>query len=485
MKFKTFLSIFFIAAVITSCTKDFEELDRPKTTSGLTDPKALFTRSLVTGSGLSYTLWQYQHQISGSSWAQHWANINPDFRWDNYEPTPGNTQWDYMYARTHFAPLNLNYHVMNIARELENPIMESVARIWNVYMFHFVTDTYGDIPYFRAFRDQRPVFDAQELIYNHMLEELSDAIETIRENENKGLPGFSEADVLYQGNLDKWIAFANSLTLRLALRVSNVSDVNDIISSIDPAQTISLVENNAQIYPDPGGPTDYVKNPMGYVHGWNEVRLSQTMFDILDGYNDPRLQVFANTNAHGEYVGLQNGQHPDSLRLNYNSVYRPDYCNIGEFFIRDDTPIYLLTAAETFFLKAEAAHRFNFSGNVQDYYEEGIRASMRQFEIDEETISEYLVGPAAFDTENALEQIYTQRWIALYPNGAEAWAMVRRTGHPQMQPLVYHWPGNDEMPRRKPYPINERRYNQDNYQAAVDRMGGDSQYTRIWWDGGN
>ncbi len=488
MKIKAIYIILSLFIVLGACTKDFEELDSPKTTSDLTDPGTLFTRSLVTGSGLSYSVWQYMHQIGGSSWAQHWANINYEFRWDNYEPTPGNRKWDHFYARAHFAPLNFNHHVRLIARELENPIMEAQSHIWDVYMYQFLTDTYGDIPYTEAFLEQRPAFDSQEYIYTDMLQRLEDAIETIEENRGLGLPGFGQADVLYQGDLDRWITFANSMILRIAMRASNVAAVDlteHYLSSLDIDNTITENQEMALMYPDPGGPTDHVKNPINYVHGWNEVRLSKTMFDILQENNDPRLEVFASPNAHGEYAGLQNGQHPDSLETMYTTVYRPDYSNIGEFFTREDTPIYLFTSAETYFLKAEAAQRGFISGNAQEYYEEGIRASMHQFGLSEQQVSEYLQGPAAFDEANALEQIYTQKWIALYPNGAEAWAEVRRTGYPEMQPLAYYWPGNEEIPRRKPYPINERRYNSENYQQAVDRMGGDDQYTRVWWDGGN
>jgi hypothetical protein len=487
--FHSVIVISFLAILLSACTKDFEEYAKPTTTAEQIDPKYLFTRSLVTGSGISVGVWQYIHQIGGSYWAQHFANIQPNFRWDNYEPTPGNTKWDWYYAREHFAPLFLNYQVIKLSRELENPIKEGVARIWNVYMFQFLTDTYGDLPYFEAFQSIRPAFDSQQAVYTDMLKELEEAVQQVKTYQNAGYEGYAEADVFFDGDLNKWIRFGNSLILRLALRVSNVAQANltqPYLQRLNLAETMQGNADLVRILPDPNGPTYHVKNPIAFVFGWNEVRMSKTMFDILTGLNDPRMQVMFNPNSSGQYVGLQNGQNPDSLSLRYNSYYRPQFCNIGNFFIQDNTPLFLFTYAEACFLKAEAAQKGFIAGSAQDFYEQGIRASMQQLGITEEAeIQAYLSGPAAFNPGSALEQIYTQRWIALFPNGAEAWALVRQTGVPQMGPLVFYYPGNEQMPRRKPYPVNERRYNAANYDAAVARMGGDSQYTRVWWDGGN
>lgn len=487
--FQSVIVISSMALLMSACTKDFEEYAKPTTTAEQIDPKYLFTRSLVTGSGISVGIWQYSHQISGSYWAQHFANIQPNFRWDNYEPTPGNTKWDWYYAREHFAPLLLNYHVIRLSRELDNPIKEAVARIWNVYMFQFLTDTYGDIPYSQAFLSIKPVFDRQQDIYADMLKELEEAIQQIKTYQTAGFEGYGEADVLYNGDLNKWIRFGNTLILRLALRVSNVAIAElsqPYLQRLNVSETMQNNADMARMRPDPNGPTYHVKNPIAYVFGWNEVRMSKTMFDILTGLNDPRMQVMFNPNADGIYVGLQNGQHPDSLSLRYTSFYRPKFCNIGNFFIQDDTPLFMLTFAEASFLKAEAAQKGYISGSAQQFYEQGIRASFNLLGLTEESlIQDYLSGPAAFNPANALNQIYTQRWITLYPNGAEAWALVRQTGVPQMMPLLFNYPGNEQMPRRKPYPFNERRYNTENYDAAVARMGGDSQYTRVWWDGGN
>lgn len=474
-----------------ACTKEFEEYDRPKTAANQIDPDVLFTRSLVTGSAVSAVLWQHLHQISGSVYAQHWANIQmgSTFTADNYEPVPANTVWDWFFAQANFAPLHYNFHVMKLSREIQNPIKEACARIWNAYMVQQLTDMYGDMPYFEAFVSLKPRFDSQKDIYLHLLKDLSEAVLQIKENQGKGFPGYGKADVLYQGDLNKWVRFGNTLILRIALRASNtpefISEIRPYLQNLNLAETIESNQHNAQIIPDPNGPTYHVKNPMAFVAGWDEVRLSKTLYDHLITLNDPRLAVFARPNENGLFVGLPNGQPHDSISLKRSTYYIPNYCNIGSFFTRDVTPMYLLTAADAALMKAEAAQKGFIAGSAEQFYNDAIRASLTQFGItDQGIIDDYLAGPARFVAAQALNQIYTQRWIALYPNGHEAWSLVRQTGVPQMAKPVYTYPGNSDMPRRRPYPVNERRYNTANYDAAVNRMGGDSQYTRIWWDGG-
>jgi hypothetical protein len=478
--------------VFSGCTKNFEELDRPKTTSETIDPNALFTRSIVTGSGISVGVWQWMHQISGSVYAQHFSNIQvgANFTSDNYEPKAWNLVWDWYYARSNFAPMHYNYHVIKLSKEIENPVKEAVARIWNVFLVQQVTDMYGDMPYFNAFKEIKPAFDSQKDIYLHLLEELEVNVATLKQFKDFGYPSYGQADVLYDGNLNNWIRFANSLYLRLALRASNTPEFSASIQprmqSIDFSETIDAQSVNAQIIPDPTGPTFHVKNPLSFVSGWHEVRISKTMFDILQNLNDPRLQIYATPNVNGEYAGLENGLPQSQISEQRDSHLKPNYCNIGTYFVQDNTPHVLLSYAETCFMKAEAAHRGFISGNAESFYNEGITASFNQFGLaDASALNDYLNGNAKFNPSKALEQIYTQRWLALYPNGHEAWSLVRRTGYPQMNAPVYTFPGNESMPRRKPFPDAERQSNAENYNAAVSRMGGDNQYTRLWWDGGN
>lgn len=488
---KKYAIIIILTALIFSnysCTDDFEEIDRSKTGSDLIDPNPLFTRSLVTGSGISVAVWQLVNQTSGSVYAQHWANIVGGFTSDNYEPGPGNTVWEWYYAREHFAPLHFNYHVQKLLSDINNPVKMAISQIWGVYMYQLLTDSYGDIPYTEAFLTVEPKFDAQKDIYLSLIDVLESSVATLNQEKGNGYETFGTADVLFQGNSEQWIKFANTLGMRIALRASNVAEAGLTIpffNNLDETQTMQSNDDIVQVIPDPNGPTYHVKNPLSFIDTWDEVRMSELMYNLFNENNDPRMEIYAQPNIDGAYVGLRNGQVNDSLSTNYQD-YKDNYCEIGTFFLGETTPHYLLTYAEACFLKAEAVVKGYMSGDANTYYDAGIKASFEQFGImGADTLEAYLTGNAQFDAAKALEQIYTQRWIALFPNGQEAWSLVRRTGYPQILEPVYTFPGNAEMPRRVQYPLNERSYNTDNYNAAVARMGGDSQYTRLWWDGGN
>ena len=466
-----------------ACTKGFEELDYPKTTSSVIDPGPILTRSFVTGSGLSVGIWQSTNQLTTLDWTQYVSTIKANFTTAHYEPVPRSDVWSWWYSEEAFAGLHLCHHAIKLAEQTENPVTEAIARIWRVYMFQYMTDMYGDIPYTEAFESVSPKYDEQEYIYKDMIEQLQTAITTLSENKDAGYPSLGTADVYYGGNADKWIKAANSLLIRLAMQCSDVAleeITRPVLGSmqLDPSAYISSNEDNLVLLPDPSGPTYHVKNPYQYVASWDEIRISENFYSRLKEYDDPRMEIYMAPNADGEFVGLASGQPIEDLNAGYESVYKPDYCDFGDWFIQDDTPFELITASEISFLLAEAAFKgYISSGSAEDYYKKGIELSMQMYGIEQSEIDAFITR-AAFSEEN----LYKQFWISLFPNGPQAWNLVRRTGKPDISPLIYHWPDNPDMPRRFSYSTSEIRYNPDSVNEAIARMGGDSQYTRMWWD---
>ncbi|MEN9918264.1 MAG: hypothetical protein RL662_700 [Bacteroidota bacterium] len=491
-----------------SCTDGFEDTNTSKTGSTSISPDLTFSTSLFYGSGIPYQMWQHTHQLTTGGWVQHFANINPTFTADNYEPAIAKEVWGYNYSKPGFAPLKMNAETISLIEKGDkNPIKMACAKIWNVYMFHGITDSYGDIPYSEAFKSNKAKFDTQQSIYTDMLQTLAASVETLKKEKETGYVSFGTADVIYQGNVDKWIRFANSLTLRLGLRLSNVDPAlgKSYVEKVNPEEVILNNAQSAQIKTMTADKAPYheMKNAIGFVYAWNEVRISETFMSYLDGRQygvvDPRLKQFAETTKasdNKEYKGLKNGQASQSLSTN-RSHYVEGYSNIGPYFntMKYEVPLLLLTASESNLLLAEAKERGWLTGgsSTQQYYEAAIKTSFDHFRnywdgtgaisVAEETA--YLAANGvAFDAAKALEQIATQKWIALYTNEQEAWSEMRRTGFPKIASLVDPFPSNTEMPRRRLYSDEERKYNKANYDAAVARMGGDSQYTKVWWDGG-
>lgn len=482
MKIFKYTGVLFLGLALNACTAGFDEMDYPKTTSSVIDPGPILTRSFVTGSGLSVGIWQMTNQLTTLDWVQYVSTIKADFTTAHYEPVSRDDVWTWWYSQEAFAGLHLCRHAINLSIQIENPTYEAISRIWRAYMFQYMTDMYGDIPYSEAFESVAPKYDTQESIYKDLVSELQTAVRTLEENKSAGFKSLGTADVFFGGNLDKWIKFGNSMLVRLAMQASNVAE-NELTKplfaslTLTPESYISGNDDNVLLIPDAQGPTYHVKNPYQYVAGWEEMRISENMFRRLNDNGDPRMTVYMAPNNAGEYVGLASGQPIDKLNEGYENDYKPNYCDIGDWFTRDDTPFVLVSASEITFLLAEAAEKGYISGNASDYYKEAIRLSMEFYDIPVQEIESF-VKKVPYSADN----LYTQFWLSLFPNGPQAWNLVRRTGKPEISDLIYHWPGNEKMPRRFSYSTDEVRYNPVNVQAAIDRMGGDSQYTRMWWD---
>lgn len=468
---------------LLSCTSNFEELDFPKTTSVIIDPAPILTRSFVTGSGLSVGIWQNTNQLTTLDWVQYVATIKANFNTAHYEPEPANSVWSWWYSDDAFAGLHLCEHAIQLSQKIENVNYESIARIWRTYMFQYITDCYGDVPYSEAFKSTAPKYDSQEFIYKDLINQLQVAVATLSANKNSGYASLGSADVLFNGDLDKWIKFGNSMILRLAMQCSNVAAdaiTKPVLASIDwnnQSLYISANEDNVKLIPDEGGATYHVKNPYSFVAAWDEMRISKTMYDRLVANEDPRMQIFMAPNVDGEYVGLPSGQKIEDLNAHYKDVYIPNYCDIGDYFIQGETPFVLYATSEVYFLLAEAAQKGFIQGDAPSLYKKAVRLSLELYNIPSDRIQSFITR-VPYNEDN----LYIQFWLALFPNGPQSWNLVRRTGKPSIAPLIYHWPGNLEMPRRYSYSTDEIRYNPAKVQEAIERMGGDSQYTRIWWD---
>lgn len=504
MKLKNRFALLLAAALAfgsTACTDHFEDINTPPSLATQVDPSLLFTRATVTGGGISYAVYQLMHQTTTGYWSQHFANIQPAFSGDTYEPGPANNPWGYYYSSGAFAPLSVNHQVMKLIDKIDkNPVRMAQAKIWQVYMFSLITDCYGDIPYSEAFESNTPKFDTQEAIYNDFFAKLDESIKSLKDNQSKGFATFGNADVLYKGDVTSWIRFANSLKLRLAMRLTNVDPTRAkaLVASIPQNELIATLDQSAKVMMEKktSAVTHHTKNPLGFIYAWNEVRASETMMNKLklgNGIIDPRMYRYFEPNKQGQYVGLKNGQDRQLLSQNLAS-YKDNYCNIGPAYNSQDNdlPLYLLTPAEVNFLLAEAAQRGYIAGNAAEFYENGIKASMAQFEvtktegITQANIDAFLKAPeVAYQAGKGLEQIMTQKWVAFYTNSAQAWMDMRRTGFPVPAKPVVTFPGNEQLPRRMQYSTSEANYNRLQYEAAVQRMGGDGQYTRMWWDKAN
>jgi hypothetical protein len=312
-------------------------------------------------------------------------------------------------------------------------------------------------------------------------------------------PEVVQGDILYGGNTSKWKKLANSLRLRYLMRISNKrnvsADMQAILSNTAANPVFTGNDDNAALQYLPTVPNQFplYTSRIGSV---NEFRLSKSMADKLKEYNDPRIEVFARPTpassgtANPVYVGVPNGL-DDNAALQYNgganfmsrigSAYYIDGFGTPSQNERDIARGIIMTYAELQFILAEAAQKgLITTGTAKEYYENGIKASFSYFK--QEIPAGYLEQSGVkYDNATALQQIGTQKWIALFYSGLEAWFDWRRTGFPALTPGPANVNG-DRIPVRFIYPGFEFSLNQANVEAAVARQGPNDINTKVWWD---
>lgn len=482
-----YLAITLVAFFPVSCTNDFEKIDFPTTSTISTEPDGLFTVATQRGSQ-TWFMFDRAQRLMANLYVQY-NSINGGFPTDYYEPSFGifTDIWDRSYGDQsfEFAPLFYVTKTVEICQERKNPHKEAMARIWRVFLFQRMTDMFGDIPYSEAFQKTKPKFDSQELIYEDFINELNISKELLATPGD--YPSFGAADLIYAGDRNKWLRFANSLLLRIALRIVNVAPEKTaaIIGGIKDGPFMqSNADNNKMVW-DGSVSNIYFRNPILVTEVFNNTKMSSTIIDFLKINNDPRLSIYAKPAAtDGQYRGLDNGRDPEAESVNDDKFY-DKFSKIGSAFLDENGATLNMHYAEVCFLKAEAAWRGLMPGDPAKYYNDGIKAALELYKT--VTEQEYLnyIGQEAikYNDNNALERIITQKWVSLCMNGLEAWAEKRRTGFPILKPISFKGPVNDgAFPRRLVYSDSERRLNQGQLEVAVTRMGGDTQKVRVWWD---
>jgi hypothetical protein len=398
-------------------------------------------------------------------WAQYYAEIQYRDE-DRYIVRPGVTGgWGFYTGALQDAQ-----RMMDKGTADDVPNWDAVGRILKSYTFSVMTEAMGDIPYSEALKGAemlQPSYDSQQAIYTALFADLKQASDQIVPADD-AVPerrGFPRGDLMYGGDMEQWRKFANSLRLRLAVHLSNVAP-QTAASEAQAAVAAGVFESNAdnaQLLYLGASPN---RNPIyNDAIGRDDYGMSKTFVDSLAGWSDPRLPVFAQQNADGQYQGLQNG---------LNNGEGPDLSTISRFgaYWREtpNAPLSLLTYSEVLFLEAEAAQRGWISGDPTSLYTAAIRASMEQYGIAAAQIDAYLAQPRVqYNPATGLTQIAYQKWVSLFMQGAEAWTEVRRTRVPQLVPGPRA--RLSSIPDRVPYADTEDVLNKAKLEAAVAAQG--------------
>lgn len=471
---KTFFIIFSGLIVGTlfllSCTKDWEEMNVDPNRPTEVPATNLLGQALRYYSDNYYDAWFNMNNVS--TYAGHLGKIQyiDESRYFEREGTINNA-WTEMY----YTAIDLE-NAKIIAAKSNNVNIQAAALTFQSLVFGIGTDSWRDLPVFSAIRGGQgvtnPTYATQEEIYPALLDSLKKAGDLFAE---ASISALGDGDFLFKGDVNKWRRFANSLRLRFAVRIADVSSVGvthiqDVLGNLSKYPIMESNDHNAFLYWT--GTAPYKEPWMEDSESRDDHALGKYLVDYMVSVNDPRLPVYAKpAESDGMYRGVVPGVEDDDL----GSL--KEYSRIGARF-RDDamgfTPY--MRYSEVLFLIAEAAHKGHTSYmTASAAYNAAVLASMAENGVD---------GTAFLAANPFSEQnLYLQKWVSLFKEGHEAWAVSRRHDVPVMSPAPgTRFPGHNRPPFRFAYPTSEASLNSVNsapyVESVTDRFWG----KKMWWD---
>lgn len=352
----------------------------------------------------------------------------------------------------------------------------AILEILEVYSFQILVDTFGDIPYTDAVSPGviLPKYDDDTSIYPKLITRLNASIANLDSSGNS----FATGEIIYNGNVQNWILFANSLKLKIGINLADVNNAlaKSTIESAFAAGVITANSNNAKFAYLSISPN---YNPIYdnlIASNRNDFVPASPIIDDMNTLNDPRRTVYFTT-YNGNYVGGVYG---------YANTYE-NFSHVSDLIKKPEAPGILMEATEVNFILAEAAARgYSVGDTASSYYNQAIQSSFDFWGISS-LASAYLANPdVAYNTAPGAtykEKIGRQAWIALFNRGFESWNTWRRLDFPNLQAPANAYPeAYGKVPVRYTYPINEQTVNGNNWNAASGAIGGDKLTTKIFWD---
>ena len=519
LNLKSFLCFWGTVVLATSCTSSFEEYNTnpDEVTAEMADWDNARTGSFFLQMQRNVipieeaSVYQVVEVMTGDGFVGFFGSPNPNINSAGRYSWSGNRNWPGMMFTSAYRD------VMNAWRELKTAINNdsdpryAVVQILKIANMHRVTDTYGPIPYLKFGIDKEVAYDTQKDIYYSFFDELEAAVNILDIPATNGDLIFTDWDCVFRGDVKQWVKFANSLRLRLAMHLSNIDPdkAKEEIQKVMKAPQGFLTEKTDIVELRHIHPIATYESPLYVIDGWNDILMGATIDAYMNGYEDPRRDAYFRRTSDNKFRGVRAGM-PATISMD---AYTKD--NLFSHPVVSATGnIVWMRASETCFLKAEAAVRWpdlELGGSAAEFYDQGIRLSFEEHSIS--GADDYLKStkiPAQYedklnslysanspssitipwneqdDKAMKIERIITQKYIALFPVGQEAWTDFRRTGYPRVYPVIECENSNVDLNtqiRRLPYPVSEYDTNRKAVEAArVLLEGPDNPGTRVWWD---
>lgn len=495
--------------MVGSCTDKFEEYNTNQYQIHEADPATLMKSMIETIVNIQQNDSQMQDQMVGQYGGYFCvSNVWSGTNFGTYNQSDA---WNASPWNTNFQKIYGNFFQVKEATNSSGHYYAFACMIRAINMLR-IADTYGPMPYSQVKKGNFYVsYDTQEQVYKAILEDLANAAEVLYNYhvETNGNAPLGANDPVFAGNYASWAKLANSMRLRVAMRISSfLPDVAKEAAEAATSHKAGLIEaNNDNAMMDCGTQT----NPYQLAAvSWSDLRVNANIVDYMAAYKDPRAAKYFNASTiaglNGQYAGMRMGD-KDFAKADAGGYSTPN--------ISGSDKLLVFCAAETAFLRAEGKLRgWNVgSKTAKEYYEEGITLSMSQYGV---SAADYLTdetvptvthvsdnvqkAPATIsntvcvkwdDADNTLtgknfQRIITQKWIANYPLGLEAWAEQRRTGYPEFYPCIDNLSdgvvSTSRGARRLAFPYTEKQNNKANCdQGALDLGGNDTPATDLKW----
>lgn len=474
-----------VLSIAVACTGDFEETNTNPNKPTEVAPQYLLPQALQSaidnywGNKTRNERINFDHAMS---WVGYLTRNIYENEGDNYnvQPSVNIKNWEVFYTE---SLINYQKIIENANAESKNPNSnyEGIGLGMRAWGFSLLTDIWGAIPYSSALSGTAqsavysPPYDSQQDVYAGIIADLKLA------NEKLDPSGTAiKGDILFSGKILLWKKFFNSLRFKLLNRQAHLvsSSAAEMQAMLDDPATFPMMESNTEIAQLKYGavPTNNPWNDILIQQGRTDWNISSTFVDKLKALNDPRLTVYA---IPGSLSGGVISGHPNGLPgeigtkfLGYSATINP------AVFAQTTSPAVLMSYAELLFTKAEAALEGNTSGDAQALFASAITAAFAQYSL---TVPDGYIDQLGPVTK---ESIMTQKWIALFGQGIEAWTEYRRTGYPIMPPAdpQAKFQNDGVSPTRLVYPSTEYSLNGLQVQAAESLNGGaDNMKTKMWW----
>ncbi len=495
--------------MVASCTKGFEEINRP---GGAMSAEDLNKDGYASGAFLiqlqnqafpeQENTYQMNVDLISNSLGRYFTYANNGWNGSNFITMNAPTSWA-AYPFNDCTP-----KVVSAFKEIERlsggeGVNYALALILRAQSFLRLTDIYGPFPI--GAEEDPNAYSSQEKVYKELVADLDEATDILVPMlaADANLTISKEYDNVYGGNVSQWVTFANSLKLRMAIRM-RFADPTFAQEVGEAAVLAGVMTTNADNLAITYTPNGLYKTSVE----WGDTRMAADIDSYMNGYADPRITKYfkpTTQTVEGQraVVGCRAG-----ARIGNKATADALYSAAN---IEQTSKGVWMTAAEMAFCRAEGALLgwSGMGGTAEELYNQGIRLSFEQWGAtgvdayianEELTPADYTDADGGYGSaaakasditikwdnaasaEKKLERIIVQKWIAMYPNGDEAWAEIRRTGYPKVFPVAQTTSNGLQVANRVPFSVDEPINNPVNYAAAVALLGGPDNYaTKMWW----